>query len=99
MKRTVLIYTLIILNISVLFLINSKTSQANPGSFDQVVPFATPGGFLGLFDRSSGKIYFYDLDKKQAQFTLQLESLGGPLKGEDTDPQKQTTQGQSQKGY
>ena len=93
-------YFLIIFFIFIsLFCVFQKYSLANPGSFDQVVPFSSPNGLLGLFNRANGQIYYYDTNRKECVFILQVENLGDPLKRIEVSSSKATTEGQSIKKY
>ena len=45
-------------------------------TFNSVVPFSTPGGFLAFFDRGDGTLYIYDDQMKQCVFKYRLTRLG-----------------------
>ena len=55
-------------------------------NFAGVIPFATPGGFLGFFDQKDGKIYMYDSELSECTFVGQLEELGKSIKGKQAIP-------------
>jgi len=57
-----------------------KTSSANPGSFDGVIPFTTSEGLIGFFDQKDGKVYIYDGDLANCLQVAQVDTLGKAMK-------------------
>jgi hypothetical protein len=57
-----------------------KQSQAVAFKFDNVVPFATVTGVMGLFNQNDGKVYLYDGNFQNCVSVLQLEELGKAMK-------------------
>ena len=81
MSRPIL-YSLFILIVSVVLLVTAlqKQTSAQVSSYAGVVPFATSGGMLGLFDSKDGTIYLYEPNLVECLQVIQVEALGKPLK-------------------